>query len=43
MEVRQIGNILPTRSRDNPNQGRVYSVGGLCPSLTRMDGGGDNQ
>lgn len=40
MEVRQIGNIMPTKSRDNPNQGRVYSTDGLCPALTKMDGGG---
>lgn len=40
MEVRQIGNVMPTKSRDNPNQGRVYSTDGLCPALTKMDGGG---
>ena len=41
MEVRQIGNVMPTKSRDNPNQGRVYSTDGLCPALTKMDGGGE--
>lgn len=40
MEVRQLGNIMPTKARDNPNQGRVYSADGLCPALTKMDGGG---
>jgi hypothetical protein len=41
MGVRQIGNVMPTKSRDNPNQGRVYSTDGLCPVLTKMDGGGE--
>lgn len=26
--------------RNNPNQGRVYSTEGICPTLTKMDGGG---
>lgn len=39
MEVVQIGNILPTKTRDNPNQGRVYATSGLCPTLTNMQGG----
>lgn len=40
MEVRQIGNIMPTSLRDNPNQGRVYDSNGLCPALTNVSGGG---
>lgn len=40
MEVRQIGNCMVTGKRRNPNQGRVYDVYGLCPTLTKMDGGG---
>ena len=34
-----IGNICPTNTRDNPNQGRVYSIFGLCPSINCMSGG----
>lgn len=44
MEVRQIGNIMPTTNRDNPNQGRVYDIDALSPSITNVSGGGvDNQ
>ena len=39
VEVNQIGNILPTKSRENPNQGRVYDTGGLSPTITTMGGG----
>lgn len=39
-QVRQIANVLPTRTRDNPNQGRVYDPKGLCPTLTTTGGGG---
>ena len=38
-EVKQIGNIMPTKTRDNPNQGRVYDTNGIAPTLTKMDGG----
>ena len=38
-EVHQIMNIMPTKTRDNPNQGRVYDVNGIAPTLTKMDGG----
>ena len=31
---------LTESERDNPNQGRVYSIDGICPTLTKMDGGG---
>lgn len=37
--VRQIGNCCPTRTRDNPNQGRIYDTGGLAPALNCMGGG----
>ena len=40
MEIRQLGNIMPTEKRDNPNAGRVYDVSGIAPSLTNMQGGG---
>ncbi len=32
--VKQLGNIMPTSTRDNPNQGRVYDVYGLSPAIT---------
>ena len=40
IRVRQIGNIMPTKTRDNPNQGRVYDTDGLCPALNCSMGGG---
>ena len=36
----QLGNFLPTKKRDNPNQGRVYDPMGIAPCLNQMDGGG---
>ena len=38
--VYQIGNYLRTKTRENPNQGRVYDTKGIAPCLNRMDGGG---
>ena len=38
--VKQIGNVMPTATRDNPNQGRVYNPTGLAPCLNKMEGGG---
>lgn len=38
--VKQIGNCMPTATRDNPNQGRVYDTSGIAPCLSKMDGGG---
>lgn len=38
-QVKQLMNIMPTKTRDNPNQGRVYDVNGIAPTLTKMDGG----
>ena len=40
LKVRQIGNVMPTATRDNPNQGRVYDTAGLAPCLNKMEGGG---
>lgn len=40
LEVKQIGNVMPTATRDNPNQGRVYDTTGLAPCLNKMEGGG---
>ena len=37
--VRQIGNCCPTRTRDNPNQGRIYDTEGIAPALNCMGGG----
>ena len=39
-QVKQIGNVMPTATRDNPNQGRVYDPTGLAPCLNKMEGGG---
>lgn len=38
-EVLQIGNCCPTKTRDNPNQGRIYDTAGISPSLNCMGGG----
>ena len=38
-EVHQVMNVCPTKTRDNPNQGRVYDTNGIAPTLTKMDGG----
>lgn len=37
--VRQIGNCCPTKTRDNPNQGRIYDTDGIAPALNCMGGG----
>lgn len=39
IQVKQIGNVCPTKTRENPNQGRVYDPDYLSPSLTSMEGG----
>lgn len=38
-EIIQNGNIFPTKTRDNPNQGRVYDARGVAPSLNCAEGG----
>jgi DNA (cytosine-5)-methyltransferase 1 len=40
LEVKQIGNVMPTANRSNPNQGRVYDANGIAPCLNKMEGGG---
>lgn len=40
MTIIQIGNVMPTKTRNNPNQGRVYDVSGIAPGLNKMEGGG---
>lgn len=48
--IKRLGNILPTSTRENPNQGRVYDTGGIAPAITsggyctlhnNRDGGGN--
>ena len=34
-----LGNVCPTRTRDNPNQGRVYDINGYAPTINIMSGG----
>ena len=31
---------MPTKTRDNPNQGRIYGIKGIAPCLNKMEGGG---
>lgn len=38
--IQQIGNFMATQKRNNPNQGRIYSVDGIAQCLNKMDGGG---
>lgn len=38
-QIIQIGNVCPTKNRDNPNQGRVYDPSGISPSLNCKRGG----
>lgn len=38
--IKQICNISPTKTRANPNQGRVYDINGISPCLNCMGGGG---
>lgn len=38
--IKQICNLSPTKTRSNPNQGRVYDVDGISPCLNCMGGGG---
>ena len=38
-QIKQLGNVFPTKTRDNPNQGRVYDENGLSLALNCMGGG----
>ncbi len=38
-QIVQVGNMCPTKTRNNPNQGRVYSPDGISPTLNCMGGG----
>ena len=37
--IKQLCNVCPTKARANPNQGRVYDVSGISPTLNCMGGG----
>lgn len=38
-EIMWIGNVCTTKTRSNPNQGRVYDTNGISPTLNQMEGG----
>lgn len=38
-EIIFLGNVCPTKSRANPNQGRVYHPDGIAPCLNTVGGG----
>lgn len=38
-KVEWLGNVCPTVTRENPNQGRVYRKEAICPCLNAMRGG----
>ena len=33
-KIIRLGNVMPTVTRENPNQGRVYRTDGIVPTLT---------
>lgn len=39
IEINQVGNVVESRSRENPSAGRVYDKDGLCPTINTMQGG----
>lgn len=39
-KIIQVGNYMPTKTRENPNQGRVYNTNGISPALNCNGGGG---
>lgn len=39
-QVIQIGNVISTANRSNPNQGRVYDANGIAHCINKMEGGG---
>ena len=38
--ILQVGNYMPTKTRENPNQERIYNPAGIAPCLNSMEGGG---
>ena len=43
MEIKQVGDTMPTRARGKLDQGRVYNADGLCPGITDVGAGGGRQ
>ena len=39
-KIIQLGNVMPTATRENPNQGRIYDTKGIAPTITDVSGGG---
>lgn len=39
-KIIQLANIMPTATRENPNQGRIYDIRGIAPTITDVSGGG---
>lgn len=37
--IKQVGNFMTSKTRENPSQGRIYDVSGISLCLTKMDGG----
>ena len=42
-KIIQLGNVMPTATRENPNQGRIYDIRGMAPTITDVSGGGGRQ
>lgn len=42
-KIIQLANIMPTATRENPNQGRIYDIRGIAPTITDVSGGGGRQ
>lgn len=42
-KIIQLANIMPTATRENPNQGRIYDIRGMAPTITDVSGGGGRQ
>ena len=38
-QIKQLGNVFPTKKRDNPNTGRVYDTSGIGACLNTMGDG----
>ena len=38
-KIKQVGNVFPSKKRDNPNTGRVYDTSGIGACLNTMSGG----
>ncbi len=38
-KIIQLGNVMPTATRENPNQGRIYDTKGIAPTITDVSRG----